>query len=318
MAQSKGHKQFPFKWRAAWLALGRANPTAAYVWDYMFWRSDKDNIFDLEESLVCKDTGLERKTLCKARSLVAKHGGFRRLYSRNPQGQLIVKYQMLGFEEGEQVPENGTSNKSQQTGLEPSTVLRNPVKRDHTVDTPPVDTSNQKPVDTEVSELVSEEDACSLRSQATARESSELRSPEPPPATDRERALAFALHCNVTADERIALRDFFEMGFTEEEFWDFWHWNQQHKSGGLQFATLREANNALHSGSSRSAWKQWQRHKENPCRKCKHVPMPDLPNESRLCSECDVSHSRASCPCFEAMAAAKAGRQAFEIEEDLG
>jgi hypothetical protein len=125
-------------WRKSWLELGRENPTGAYVWSYMWWRSGPDNIFDLEEGLVCKDLGLNRKTLCKARSLIEKHGGFKRLYSRNALGQLLVRYQMLGFELGEQVPNSGPESESQETVSEPEPTLRNVVNRGHTVDTSPV------------------------------------------------------------------------------------------------------------------------------------------------------------------------------------
>jgi len=264
MAQSKGHKQFPFKWRAAWLALGRANPTAAYVWDYMFWRSDKDDIFDLEESLVCKDTGLERKTLCKARSLIAKHGGFRRLYSRNPQGQLIVKYQMLGFEEGEQVPENGTSNKSQQTGLEPSTVLRDSVKRDHTVDTPSVDTSNQEPVDTRVREK-GRKVSPPLASLATSQLAESLPNPTP-----NELRVFRALALAPSSDSLNDLRQVYENIQSYNSIIGYWNWNQSHQPDRLVFYDLNQVLRSLTEGQKRG-FSKYLKHSDRPCPVCKKL-----------------------------------------------
>lgn len=141
MADKKGHKQFPFAWRGAWLKLFQESPTAAAVWAYMFWRSDKDNVFDLCEGLMCHDLNLNPKTLGKARSLIHAKGGFKRECERNERGQLVVRYRMLDFSEPSPeiyltpTPNIGGESLPQKTDVDPSPSLRRRVKRGHTVDT---------------------------------------------------------------------------------------------------------------------------------------------------------------------------------------
>ena len=55
----------------------------------------------------------------------------------------------------------------------------------------------------------------------------------------------------------------------EREVWNYWHWNQQHKSGKLLFYTLAQAWDALQSDNPRSARRQYQKHKsmEESCPK---------------------------------------------------
>ncbi len=152
-----GFKQFPFAWRDKWLALFRESPTAAAIWDFMWWKSDVNGIFDLPEGLMCKDLNLNPKTVHKARSLIARHGGFERLCHRNELGQLVVRYQMHGFDKDKATktadtrftpsPKNGSAPRAQKTGFEPEPSLRTPVKRTPSVATPSVDTKEE--VDTE-------------------------------------------------------------------------------------------------------------------------------------------------------------------------
>lgn len=137
--KKQGFKKFPFAWRKAWLELGRQNPTAAYVWTYMWWRTDKASIFDLEESLVCLDIGLGRNALCKARSFLVARGGLERINSYNEKGQRIVTYRVVS--PGTQIPENGTqriSSKYRKEVPSPDTASLDLANRYHTVDTVPV------------------------------------------------------------------------------------------------------------------------------------------------------------------------------------
>ena len=303
MAQS-GHKQFPFAWRAQWLLLMQASPTAAAVFTYMHWRSNKDNIFDLCEDLMCKDLGLNRQTLCKARALIYKHGGFKRICERTKTGQLAVKYEILGFETGDQVRETHTSSKSAKPVPEPSTGLPYVAKPYHTVDTSlvsTVDTSNQEPVDT--TPLGRKQASDGLPSSKTKTE------PQPPvrvwsinQADDvarmqlnlgdypigRATDLIYKLGCNPDDEVEflcfIQLMNFFNKttGYdAEHDLWNFWHWNQQHKTGGLVFYSLSDAYKAIKSDSRKGAYPQWKKHEALAvCPKHCYVTFPSLAGDN--------------------------------------
>jgi hypothetical protein len=104
------------------------------------------------------------------------------------------------------------------------------------------------------------------------------------PVTDREQDYLKALGIPVVQEQVLALRTFLKT-WTETELWNFWHWNQRHKTGRLQFMDLSDALHSLDSDSKRSAMKQWQKHDTNPaaCPKhCDFVPMPALAGDDDI------------------------------------
>ena len=335
MAQS-GHKQFPFAWRAKWLLLMQASPTAASVFTYMYWRSDKNNIFDLCEELVCKDLGLNRQTLCKARSLIAKHGGFKRICERTKTGQLAVKYEVLGFEMGDQVREPHTSDKSEKPTPKPSTSSPYVAKRDHTVNTfleSAVDTSNQPPVDTtplgrkqasaigpsKTGEAVTDR-KWSINSLDDQHEMQKNLGDYP---IGRGVDFIQKLGCNPD-DHRewfafIDLMSYFARHENpcmnqEHALWSYWHWNQQHKTGGLLFYSLQDARDAILSDNRKGAYPQWLKHEAlAACPKRCYQTFPkligdtlfesefkpveeDIPNTDCTAHQQAHQHKRGTCP----------------------
>jgi hypothetical protein len=53
---------------------GKQKFTLVAIWGYMFWRSGKNNLFELSEELVCFDLGCDATTLRKARQILVANG----------------------------------------------------------------------------------------------------------------------------------------------------------------------------------------------------------------------------------------------------
>jgi hypothetical protein len=64
----------------------------------------------------------------------------------------------------------------------------------------------------------------------------------------------------------------------EVDLWSFWHWNQQHKSGGLLFYDLAQAYTSLQSTKRVNALTQWKKHQSLPTcpKRCEFVSFPKL------------------------------------------
>ncbi len=48
----------------------------------------------------------------------------------------------------------------------------------------------------------------------------------------------------------------------ERSLWQYWNWNQQHKTGGLIFYTLQDAWHAVETGGRKGAFPQFKKHQE--------------------------------------------------------
>jgi hypothetical protein len=98
--------------------------------------------------------------------------------------------------------------------------------------------------------------------------------PEPTP---REKRLLKALGIEFWRKGEVSsLRSILKF-MSVSDFWNFWHWNQQHKSGKLQFFTVSQALSAIDSNSPRSAIRQWDKHEQDSSscsKRCRRVPVP--------------------------------------------
>jgi len=98
-----------------------------------------------------------------------------------------------------------------------------------------------------------------------------------PKPTPREQMLLKALGIDLWLKGEVSsLRSILKF-MSQSEFWSFWHWNQQHKSGKLQFFTVSQALSAIDSNSPRSAIRQWKKHEKNSSscpKRCGRVLLP--------------------------------------------
>jgi hypothetical protein len=70
---------------------GKQKFTLVAIWDYMFWRSGKGNLFELSEDLVCFDIGCDATTLRKARSILVAEGWLQKESLRDKGGRWAVR-----------------------------------------------------------------------------------------------------------------------------------------------------------------------------------------------------------------------------------
>jgi len=149
-----------------------------------------------------------------------------------------------------------------------------------TLDSPASDPTNHSTEDQpRVSEKVRSAAVAASMSNVAAAGSGEAEAA----LTDRERDFLCALIPETRDETRLlsevkALRAILKL-HSELEFWNYWNWNQTHKTGKLKHFALADALNALNSDSARSAWNQFQKCWRNPCPKDRpnnEYPMPVL------------------------------------------
>lgn len=70
---------------------GRMKYSIVAIWDYMYWRSGKKNLFELAEDLVCLDLGCDPTTLRAVRRILIAEGWLRKETLRDKGGKWEVR-----------------------------------------------------------------------------------------------------------------------------------------------------------------------------------------------------------------------------------
>jgi hypothetical protein len=88
-------KFFPFAARQPLWDMAKKHGKMKYsivaIWEYMFWRSGKKNLFELADDLVCLDLGCDTHTLCGVRKVLQAEGWLKKESLRDKGGKWLTR-----------------------------------------------------------------------------------------------------------------------------------------------------------------------------------------------------------------------------------
>lgn len=70
---------------------GKMKYTIVAIWEYMYWRSGKTNLFELADDLVCLDLGCDTHTLCGVRKVLQAEGWLKKESLRDKGGKWLTR-----------------------------------------------------------------------------------------------------------------------------------------------------------------------------------------------------------------------------------